>query len=95
MVFQTILKASECDGDIDVVKCIGLVNILSVKTACVHVLQCLTTDSPTSSQGLSRSDVSAAVSIHEKKINAVIILRKETLCYSNTLVMTFLLITEV
>lgn len=66
MVFQTILKAPECDGDIYVVKCIRLVNILSVRKACVYVLQCLTTDSPTSSQGLSRSDVSAA-SIHENK----------------------------
>lgn len=84
MVFQTILKASECDGDVYVVKCIGLVNMLSVRKACVYVLQCLTTNSPTSSQGLSRSDVSAAVSMHEKKINAVIILRK-TLCCSNTI----------
>lgn len=36
---------------------------------CVHVLQCVKTDSPTSLQGLSRSDVSAAVTnkvqIHE------------------------------
>lgn len=60
-----LLLRSESDGDIYVITFIWLVDMFSVRKACIYVLQCVKADSPTSLQGLSGPDVSAAVSINK------------------------------